>query len=68
MSIRIGFYTGKLYDSSVDIDSIKECCEVLNDEDPICDHEELAMLKHLQLKLNCIDCNACEESQKDIKK
>jgi len=64
MATRIGFYTGKLYDSSVDINTIKECCEVLNYKEPVLEDEELVIRKRIELKQNCVGCNACEEAQK----
>lgn len=66
MATRLGFYTGRLYDSSVDINSIKECCLVLNFKEPVLDDEELVIKKRAELKLNCIGCHGCEESQKDM--
>lgn len=62
---RLGFYTGKLYDSSVDPSTIKECCQILNYKEPILDDEELVVRKRLELKQRCIGCNDCEESQKE---
>ena len=61
---RIGFFTGKLYDSSVDISDIKECCMVLNFKEPVLDNEELVVMKRVQLKQRCVGCNECEESRK----
>ncbi len=65
MATRIGFYTGKLYDSSVDVSTIKECCQVLNYKEPVLDDEELVVRKRVELKQRCIGCNCCEEAQKD---
>lgn len=61
---RLGYFTGKLYDSSVLADDIKECCLVLNYKEPILNDEELVVLKREQLKQRCIDCHSCEESLK----
>lgn len=66
MATRIGFYTGKLYDSSVDVSTIKECCQVLNYKEPVLDNEELVVRKRIELKLRCVGCNGCEEAQKDL--
>lgn len=61
---RIGFFTGKLYDSSFDISNIKECCMVLNFKEPVLDDEELVVKKRNELKQRCSGCNGCEESRK----
>lgn len=61
--IRMGFYTGKLYDSSVDISTITECCEVLNYKEPVCDDEELVVKKRQELKKRCRGCFGCPTSQ-----
>lgn len=61
---RIGFYTGKLYDGTVDPDTIKECCEVLNFKEPILDGEELVVKKRAELRKRCVGCYGCEESRK----
>ena len=60
---RIGFYTGKVYDDSVDITMINECCRVLNGDELNYDQEQLVILKK-ELLLNCNGCCGCEESQK----
>lgn len=65
MSIRLGFFTGKLYDSSVDTSTIKECCAVLNWKEPILDDEPLLIEKRRQLRMSCVGCFGCEESRKD---
>lgn len=67
MATRIGFYTGKLYDSSVDIKSIKECCQLLNYKEPILENEELIVKKRAELKQRCGNCHGCEEARKDLK-
>ena len=64
MATRVGFYTGKLNDSSVDISTIKECCEVLNWKEPILEDEPLLFAKRKQLRMNCAGCFGCEESRK----
>lgn len=64
MATRLGFYTGRLYDSSVDIESIKECCLVLNFKEPVRDDEELVVKKRAELKKNCEGCFGCEESRR----
>ena len=66
MATRLGFYTGKLYDSSVDVSSIKECCLVLNYKEPVLDDEELVVKKRIELKQRCAGCTGCSEAQKDI--
>jgi hypothetical protein len=61
---RIGYFTGKLYDSSVNVSDIKECCMRLNYKEPVLDDEELVIRKREQLKQKCIGCHDCEESRK----
>ena len=65
MATRLGFYTGKLYDSSVDVSSIKECSLVLNYKEPVLDDEELVVKKRIELKQRCVGCNGCPEAQND---
>ena len=63
MVTRIGFYTGKIYDSSVDTSTIKECCQILNNDELVKD-EEFLTKKRFELKVNCNGCHGCEESRK----
>lgn len=65
MATRLGFYTGHLYDSSVDVNTIKECCLVLNYKEPVYDDEELVVKKRLELRQRCLGCYDCEEARKD---
>ena len=44
MATRIGCYTGKLYDSSVDVSTIQECCQILNWKEPVFENEEAAFV------------------------
>ena len=71
MATRIGFYTGKIYDESVDPENIKECCHVFNCDEstikPLLDNDELLTKLRSELNMRCIGCNGCEEAQKDIK-
>lgn len=67
MATRIGFYTGKLYDGSVDVNTIKECCQILNYKEPVLDDEELVVKKRIELKKRCAGCYDCEEAKKDLK-
>lgn len=62
--IRIGFFTGKLYDDTVDPASIKECCQILNYKEPNFEDEDLVLWKRKNLKERCTGCFGCEESQK----
>jgi hypothetical protein len=64
MAIRLGFFTGKLYDGSVDTSTIKECCAVLNWKEPILEDEPLLIEKRKQLRMSCTGCFGCEESRK----
>ena len=68
MATRIGFYTGKLYDSSVDVNSIKECCSVLNYKEPVLEDEEFVVRKREELKNRCEGCFECEEAKADRRK
>ncbi|WP_099467789.1 hypothetical protein [Konateibacter massiliensis] len=61
---RMGFYTGKIYDDSVNPADIKECCQYINYKEPILDDEELIIRKRKLLHERCIECNSCEESKK----
>ena len=64
MATRIGYYTGKLYDSTVDSSTIKECCLILNFKEPVREDEELVIKKRAELKERCNGCFGCEESRK----
>ena len=64
MPTRIGFYTGKLYDSATNVSDIKECCQILNYKEPVLDNEELVIRKRKELHERCIGCNACEEAKR----
>lgn len=64
--VRIGFYTGTLYDSSVDTASIKECSMVLNYKEPVNETEEFVIQKKKMLRERCVGCFGCEESQKSL--
>ena len=65
MAIRLGNYTGKLYDDTVDPRSIKECCHILTFGEKLTEKEESQLeQKRLELKQKCKDCTACEESKK----
>lgn len=66
MATRIGYFTGKLYDSSVDTSTIKECCTFLNMKEPIYEDEELVVLKREALKQHCNGCYGCEEAQQAL--
>lgn len=61
---RLGFYTGKLYDETVDPSTIGECCQTLKWKEPIYDDEELIVKKRAEFKERCKGCNGCQESQK----
>lgn len=64
MATRMGVYTGKLYDSSFVVSTIKECCQILNYKEPVLDNEEIVIRKRSELRQRCNGCYACEESQK----
>ncbi len=63
---RIGFFTGKLYDETVNPASIRECCQILNFKEPILENEELVIQKRKVLKERCAGCFGCEESLKAL--
>ena len=65
---RLGYFTGKLYDDSVDPESIKECCLCLNFKEPVVNDEELIVKKRVELRKRCEGCYACEESRKGERK
>lgn len=48
--VRLGFYTGTLYDSKVNPVDIKECCLVLNFKEPVLEDEELVVRKSRRIK------------------
>lgn len=50
--IRVGFFTGKIYDETVDPNTIQECCRLLtsNEKDLVTDE-----LKQ-KIKENCNEC------------
>lgn len=65
MATRLGFYTGKLYDSSVDVNSILECCLVLDNVKHLLDDEERMDKWRLEVRKRCVGCMGCREAQKD---
>lgn len=48
--IRVGFFTGKIYDETIDRKNIQECCRILDLPDEVTDK-----LKK-ELKENCNGC------------
>ena len=64
---RIGFFTGKFYDDTVDPASIRECCQILNFKEPILEDEDLVLRKRKILKERCTGCFGCEESLKALR-
>ncbi len=61
---RLGFYTGKLYDSSIDPASIEECCIILHYKESIREDDEVVLNKKKILKERCVGCFGCGESRK----
>lgn len=47
MAVRLGFFTGNLYDSTVDLLTIKECCILLNYKEPVFTNDPLIIKKGL---------------------
>ena len=68
MAIRMGFYTGKLYDNSFDPEDIHECCRVLNWKDPILNDEKLVVSKRLELKKLCEQCSYHEDCRQRLER
>lgn len=62
--VRLGFFTGKLYDSSVDPATIKECALLLDLKDPVDENDEFIAKKRAELKERCSHCCGCPESRK----
>lgn len=60
--MRIGFYTGRLYLDSDNIEDIQECCLTY----PVghFKSEEELMNKKQELHRRCLGCFGCEESRK----
>ena len=55
----MGFFTGKIYDDTVALDSIDECTQILNFKEPISEDEELVVLKRKELRNRCESCYGC---------
>lgn len=64
MPARLGFFTGKLYDSSVDPSTIEECCLMLNYKEPVFSDDPFVVKKRAELKSRCEECLGCPESRK----
>lgn len=64
--VRLGYYTGKLYEEGTDVSTIRECCAVLNFKPPVYDDEELVVLKRTELKKRCVGCFECQEAKNDL--
>lgn len=61
--VRLGFFTGKIYDSSINPSTITECCIMLNYKEPVDENEELVIRKRKELKARCEGCYGCPEAQ-----
>lgn len=61
---RLGFYTGKIYDDTVDPSTIEECALALNYKEPITDDGPYVVNKRAELKRRCEGCYGCPESQR----
>ena len=63
--VRLGYFTGKIYDGSFDVNDIEECYVTLNYKPPVFDDEELVVRKRIALKKLCQGCNKdCGESRR----
>lgn len=62
--VRLGFFTGKIYDSSVDPSTIEECCLTLNYKEPVDENEELVIRKRKELRERCRGCFGCPISMR----
>lgn len=61
---RLGFYTGKIYDDTVDPSMIEECALTLNYKEPITDDDPYVVNKRAELKKRCEGYHGCPESQR----
>lgn len=62
--MRIGFFTGNIYDDTIETSTIKECCRIINDKNPT---DEFINLTRKELRQRCVGCNGCEESKNNKK-
>lgn len=61
---RLGYFTGKIYDESIDTATIQECCLSLTEEQA--KDEDFIQKKNFENKMKCITCFGCPISQKSI--
>jgi hypothetical protein len=62
--IRLGYFTGKIYDSSVHGSEIQECCDVLDPNEPVDDKSLFILKRRIELRKRCYGCFSCGEAMK----
>lgn len=65
--MRLGFYTGTLYEDSTPTNTIKECCIRIANDSPILRNEGILNMEREMRKSMCKSCNSCEEAQRKEK-
>jgi hypothetical protein len=60
--VRIGFYTGRIYDSKYDPCQIRECCAMVDVKEPVRNDHWLIKAKRKELKERCRGCCGCVEA------
>ena len=58
---RLGFFTGKIYDETIDTASIKECCLYLTKDNE--NNEEYIAERKADNKQRCMSCFGCPISK-----
>ena len=54
---RLGKYSGRIYDEEYDTTKIKECCQIITDEQA--EDKDWINERHLNHLKTCITCNGC---------
>ena len=57
---RQGFFTGNIYEGDYPVENIKECCQLITDEECT---EEKNELRHMKHSINCAGCVGCATSR-----
>ena len=60
--VRVGLFTGHIYQDSVDRENIKECCRMFSNEEKAKEYAETAFFPNYKCH-NCINCETAQ-SQK----
>lgn len=58
--MKLGFYTGTLYDDSISSTIIQECCVHINNDNPILKNEKALNIERGIRRTICDRCGSCK--------